>query len=207
MNDAPLSPNFFGDNSPFLSHPLLTPERAAAEVDFVVDKLNLGQGMRVLDVGCGFGRHSLELARRGCKVVGIDPSPAMIAAARQIAGGVFPDLPLEYRCQKGETFTADHPFEAAICLFTTLGQYSEEGENRGLVGRVYESLVKDGRFLVEVPQCDVAVANLKTAERFGGGENYNENVGCVDSRSDFRHHLQLRQRAAARASHHFARRQ
>jgi 2-polyprenyl-3-methyl-5-hydroxy-6-metoxy-1,4-benzoquinol methylase len=44
-------------------------------------------GRRVLDVGCGSGRYSVELARRGAEVVGIDPAPAMIRIATAAAGG------------------------------------------------------------------------------------------------------------------------
>jgi D-alanine-D-alanine ligase len=172
MNKLP--PNFFGENSPFLNHPLLTPERTAVEVDFIIDKLNLAPGVRLLDVGCGFGRHSLELARRGFEVVGIDPSPFMIAAANQRAGDVFPASRLAFRCEKGETFTAERPFDAAIALFTTLGQISDSGDNEGLVARVYEALVPGGRFLVEVPQRAAAVAGLKAADRFGSGDQYTD---------------------------------
>ncbi|MFZ0548423.1 MAG: class I SAM-dependent methyltransferase [Candidatus Promineifilaceae bacterium] len=176
-------PNFFGPNSPFLNHPLLTPERTAAEVTFVIETLGLSPGMRVLDVGCGFGRHALELARKGYDVVGIDPSPAMIAAAEQRAGGLFPEKQLSFRCEQGEGFSAERSFDAAIALFTILGQISESGSNEGLVDTVYEALVPDGRFLVEVPQRSVAVANLKTAERFGEGDVYTDVSRQYDSHS------------------------
>jgi D-alanine-D-alanine ligase len=185
MNDLQMPPNFFGENSPFLNHPLLTPERTAVEVDFVVKALDLSPGMRVLDVGCGFGRHSLELARRGYQVLGIDPSSAMIAAARQRAAEAASGVRLEYLCAAGETFAAEQPFDAAFALFTTLGQVSTSGENSGLVGRVYESLVFGGRFLVEVPQRAVAAANLKTAERFGNDAAYTAITRQYDSHSQY----------------------
>lgn len=165
-------PNFFSENSPFLSHPLLTGERTAAEVDFVVDVLSLGPGKRILDVGCGFGRHSIALAERGIKVVGVDSAPAMIEAARKRAGDRFPASQLKFLCEAAETFTAVEPFDAAIALLTTLGQVGETGENSGLVRQVYEALVPGGLFLVEVPQRGPAVADMKTAERFGSEENY-----------------------------------
>ena len=79
------TPNFFSPGSPYLDHPLLTPERTAAEIDFVLAQTALPPGARLLDVGCGPGRHSLELARRGYQVMGIDPSGAMIAAAKRTA--------------------------------------------------------------------------------------------------------------------------
>ncbi len=60
-------------------------ENTTAEVDFVVEALDLRGGERVLDLACGFGRHSLELARRGYPVVGVDFTEAYIAHARSVA--------------------------------------------------------------------------------------------------------------------------
>ena len=56
------------------------------EVDFLVTALSLKGGDRVLDVGCGPGRHAIELARRGMQVVGVDLSPAFLSIARRRAG-------------------------------------------------------------------------------------------------------------------------
>ena len=55
------------------------------EVTFLVEALGLTAGMRVLDVGCGPGRHSLALARRGFTVVGVDISETFVRLARQAA--------------------------------------------------------------------------------------------------------------------------
>lgn len=55
----------------------------AQEVAFLVDALGLEAGMRVLDVGCGPGRHALALADRGVHVVGVDISPRFVAVARE----------------------------------------------------------------------------------------------------------------------------
>lgn len=52
------------------------------EVEFLVEALGLQAGMRVLDVGCGPGRHAHALARRGIVVHGIDISPRFIEIAR-----------------------------------------------------------------------------------------------------------------------------
>jgi ubiquinone/menaquinone biosynthesis C-methylase UbiE len=56
------------------------------EVGFLVDTLGLRPGMRVLDVGCGPGRHCHELAKRGMSVVGIDRSSRFVALAAGGAG-------------------------------------------------------------------------------------------------------------------------
>lgn len=50
-------------------------------MDFLFDALGLQAGMRVLDVGCGPGRHAHALRARGCAVVGLDISAAFLSAA------------------------------------------------------------------------------------------------------------------------------
>ncbi len=55
------------------------------EVDALTAMLDLSPGTTVLDVGCGPGRHSLELARRGYEVVGVDISQAFIDSAAAAA--------------------------------------------------------------------------------------------------------------------------
>lgn len=162
--------NFFDDGSPFLSHPLLTAERTGLEIDFIESMMNLPAGARLLDVGCGFGRHSVELAKRGYDVVGIDPALAMIAAARKRAQetAVFP----QFHQARAETFVTEESFNAAICLFTTLGQISIHGENSKLLQRVHDVLLPGGWFVVEVPQRKTAVRQLKANEQFGAGKRY-----------------------------------
>jgi 2-polyprenyl-3-methyl-5-hydroxy-6-metoxy-1,4-benzoquinol methylase len=162
--------DFFEEGSPFLNHPLLTAERTAVETNFIVAQLQLPAGARILDVGCAFGRHSIALAQRGYTVTGIDPAAAMIAAAREQAKEA--GVSVDFRQARGEQFTTDTPFDAAICLFTSLGQMGPDGDNSGLVSRVYDALKPGGRFVVEVPQRNTAVAQLRPSDKFGEGERY-----------------------------------
>lgn len=162
--------NFFDAGSPYLSHPLLTAVRTNREVEFIISKMELAAGMKVLDVGCGFGRHSVRLAQRGYEVMGIDPSATMIEAACNLAS--TSNVVVDFRQVAGEKFRTNRQFDAAICLFTTLGQLTNSGENSGLVAQVYQALKPDGLFLVEVPQRETAVRQLKTSEKFGSGDRF-----------------------------------
>ncbi len=81
------------------------------EIDFLVSALGLEPGMRVLDVGCGPGRHTYELARRGIEAVGVDIAQRFVdlAAIDAPPGATFQradarDLPF------------DEEFDAAISL-------------------------------------------------------------------------------------------
>src|SRR4028119_1877389 len=60
-------------------------QSARQEVDFLVEPLQLPDAARILDVGCGAGRHSLELARRGFVTVGIDISAGLVEVAQRAA--------------------------------------------------------------------------------------------------------------------------
>lgn len=163
--------NFFGEGSPFLQHPLLTRERTSGEVDFLLQQMHLSPGACVLDVGCGFGRHTIELALRGFQVTGIDPSATMISAARERA--LAADVTPQFQQSRAEEFSTNLAFDAAICLFTTLGQVTASSQSAlGLVTAVHRALATEALFAVEVPQRGPAVRRLKVTETFGQAPSY-----------------------------------
>ncbi len=57
----------------------------SGEVDFIEKELNFDKSAHILDIGCGTGRHSIELSKRGYKVRGVDLSPDQIARAKEKA--------------------------------------------------------------------------------------------------------------------------
>ena len=157
-----MKPNFFSDGSPYLAHPLLTPERTKEEVDFILAQLKLSPGDYILDIGCGSGRHSIALAERGFRVVGIDPSGAMIEAARQAASGI--EAKPQFFQVRAEEFQTEQKFEVALCLFTTLGQVDNGGDNRLLLGKAIGLLNNNGRLIVEIPHPGWVKTNLVNQE-------------------------------------------
>jgi SAM-dependent methyltransferase len=82
-----------------------------AEVAFVVEALGLEPGMRVLDVGCGPGRHSHALARRGMVVHGIDISRRFVELATQHA-----PIGATFERADARSLRFDAEFDAAISL-------------------------------------------------------------------------------------------
>lgn len=84
------------------------------EVDFLVDALGLEPGMSVLDVGCGPGRHALELARRGLSVTGVDISRRFVDLATAAAEEDGLSATFVRRDARDLGFSAS--FDAAISL-------------------------------------------------------------------------------------------
>lgn len=84
------------------------------EVDFLLDVLQLPLGSRVLDLGCGPGRHALEMARRGYRVAGIDITPAFVEIASKRAEAE--ELDATFICQDARDPFPIRDLDGAICV-------------------------------------------------------------------------------------------
>jgi ubiquinone/menaquinone biosynthesis C-methylase UbiE len=124
------------------------PDTAAAMVDFLVDRLELGPATRVLDLACGHGRHTLELARRGIPVVGLDYSEPSLAAARATAEAEGLQVEL-VRADMREIPFPDESFAAVANLFAAFGYFDDEADNQRVLSEIARVLVPGGRLLLE----------------------------------------------------------
>lgn len=139
--------SFFRGPWELLQLPGYPEERTRGEVEFMVSVLELEPGARVLDIPCGEGRHTIELARRGFRPTGLDFNPnATAAAARRAAeAGVEPG----FVTGDMRELNASEEYDAAVCFFTSFGYFSDE-ENLDFARRVARALRPGGRFLLEL---------------------------------------------------------
>jgi SAM-dependent methyltransferase len=84
------------------------------EVDFILEELKLLQGSHILDMGCGTGRHAVELATRGYVVTGVDISSGMLAEAEKAAKEA--NVKIQWIHADATKFTSKKLYDAAICL-------------------------------------------------------------------------------------------
>jgi len=111
-----LGGSWWDETSPLnLLHGSMTPGRFAYFRSVLARQSGAGAaGLRVLDIGCGGGFLAEEFAALGCRVTGVDPSPASIGAARAHAAGQ--GLRIDYRVGTGEELPApDADFDVACC--------------------------------------------------------------------------------------------
>jgi ubiquinone/menaquinone biosynthesis C-methylase UbiE len=115
-------------------------------------------GGDLLDVPCGFGRHSVPLARAGLNVVGVDRSSALLEEARRRAGGErWPKfVQADYR----ELPQADESFDAALNLFSSLGYLGDEDDTR-VLAEIRRVLRPGGRLVLEIMHRDALVLRFR----------------------------------------------
>jgi SAM-dependent methyltransferase len=126
---------------------LLDPEVALEDVGFVDRALALPASSTVLDLGCGFGRHAVGLARRGHRVTGLDLSEPMLARARALAASA--GVTVDWLGRDMRELGGLGPFDACICLYTAFGFFDDAGNRRVLEG-VHAALRPGGLFMLDV---------------------------------------------------------
>jgi cyclopropane fatty-acyl-phospholipid synthase-like methyltransferase len=115
------------------------------EVDFLVSELNVGSNQSVLDIPCGFGRHSVELAKRGYQVTGVDISERFI---KNLNKKVLSDK-LPVQTILGDILTIDikQKFAGAVCMGNSFG-YFDIDKMKLFVDKVSSCLTIGSKFII-----------------------------------------------------------
>lgn len=122
------------------------PERTSTECDSIQRALELPPGARVLDIPCGIGRHSVELARRGFRMTGVDFGEEFVAKARAAASDAHVNV--EFFVGDMREFASKEPFDAAFCFFGSFGYFSDADDEK-FARAVASSLRAGSRFVID----------------------------------------------------------
>jgi cyclopropane fatty-acyl-phospholipid synthase-like methyltransferase len=104
---------------------IIPPALTLQETDFLQHALELQAGSRVLDVPCGNGRHAVELAKRGCRVTGVDLSVEFLNLARQAAASA--NVNIDYLHSDMRELPSTGEFDAAYCWGNSFGYMDYAG--------------------------------------------------------------------------------
>ncbi|MBI2083567.1 MAG: methyltransferase domain-containing protein [Deltaproteobacteria bacterium] len=126
---------------------------AAQEVDLVLSHLRLPPGAALLDLPCGVGRHTLELARREFRVTAVDLNPSMLHQARWLARrfGVSP----EFVREDMRRFVRPGTFDGVVNLGSSFGYFSDPADDLKVVENALRSLRRGGSLAIETAGRDL----------------------------------------------------
>ena len=157
----------FAEHFTFL-FPQTWEETAQRDAQFIHDQLGLSEGGTVLDVGCGDGRHVIELTKLGLNVTGLDNSLAMLlAAAQHKEASGLEDKRVTFIHGDMRRLPRDREFEAVMCVGTTFG-YFEEEQNRHCLQEMFDRLAPGGRLLLHVFNRDFVAPHLPSRSWWQG---------------------------------------
>jgi SAM-dependent methyltransferase len=145
----------------------LPEEVTRAEADFLEQHLRLSEGSRVLDVPCGAGRLSIELAARGCRVTGVDISADFLDAARD--GSRDRDLRVDWRQSDMRDLPWRSEFDAAYCAGSSFGFLGDEGDAEFLEA-VSRALRPAGRFFADFKAAESLLPNFRESHEMRVGD-------------------------------------
>lgn len=149
---------YFDDN--YLKLYSYTEQTAPGEVDGILRMLNIQPPGKILDLCCGFGRHSLVLARKGFEITGLDLSEKFLQEARERADKLGLRLNLE-ACDMRQIQHVNE-FDAIVNLFTAFGFFDSELEDLMVLKGVERALKRDGQFLIDTINRDYVIHSLQT---------------------------------------------
>jgi len=152
----------------------ISEEETRKEVDFICNVLDLHEGAKVLDLFCGTGRHSLDLARRGYLATGIELNPDYLELGKQSSKGIA-NAP---KFIQGDVRYIDfgEGYDAVIVMFQSFGYFSDL-EDKSVLSKIFDSLKPKGRFLIEILNRDWILKNFVEIQ-----ENIIDGIRVIEKR-------------------------
>ena len=142
-------------------------------INLIQRTLDVKTNSRVLDIACGSGRHTIELARRGFEVTGFDLSDFLINEAKKNLSE-SPEKNLKARFLKKDmrSFNFRNSFDMAVNIFTSFGYFDSDKDNYKVIENVSKSLKTKGYFVFDFLNKNYLEKNLVPYSRKKYGSIY-----------------------------------
>ena len=145
------------------------------EVAFLTAALGLLPGMRVLDVGCGPGRHSLAMARQGLDVLGVDISTRFVGLATAAAAAEGSSAHFERGDARALRFDGDFDAVLSLCQggFGLVGREEDGAADAVVIAEMARALRPGGHLVASAFSAYFMLRNLETSDSFDAATGVN----------------------------------
>jgi SAM-dependent methyltransferase len=161
MMTADWTHEYFDDTYRRLFLDTVDPARTRQQVQQLLRLCTVLPGAVVLDVGCGVGRHSIELAKLGFRVTGVDMNADYIAACRERTEQL--GLNAEFHAVDSRVMKLDVRADLTISLWSSFGYYGKIGDLQ-ILERVAEHTRRGGHVVLDVENRDYIVKHFVPEE-------------------------------------------
>lgn len=146
----------------------LSEHKTNRECDYIERHCELKGKGKILDLACGHGRHSIEFAKRGYSVEGVDINKEFI----QIAKNNSQEKGLKVKFVEEDILEIEHEedFDIVLFLFNSLGFFNRQDSER-IFKKINQCLVEGGRVFLDIKNRDHIVKELKPYEIYEKGED------------------------------------
>lgn len=201
--------NFFHGVSLDLWRKAISPEHTKREADFLVKALECDDGSHLLDVPCGNGRLSLELAGRGYRVTGVDIAEEFIAEAQSkgnppaTAGGTDSIAQVDFLLGNMSNIEGEAIYDGAYCFGNSFG-FLEYAGMESFLGGVARALKPGARFIIEtgmaaesiIPKFEAEASHQIQDIVLTIKEQYLAEESCIDTEYIFERNGEVESRKA-----------
>lgn len=151
------------------------------ECDFIEKEINNNKSTKILDVGCGTGRHSIELTKRGYNITGVDLSKSQLDRAK--AKAKDQNLQIDFQIQDARELPFNNEFDLAIMLCEGAFPLMETDEmNYKILKNIYKSLNDSGKLIQTTLNGLFPIFN--SVEEFAKSNNEEEKVSFSNYKFD-----------------------
>ncbi len=161
MSDTAWWDGYFDESFIDIYRDFLTPQRTEREIEGLREMVPVEDGAEVLDLACGWGRHSIALARAGFRVTGLDWSETLLARARKRAAAAA--LAVDFVRGDMREVPWTERFGLVLSLYSSLGYFLSDEEDLRVLRGARAALKPDGVFVLETMHRDHIVGGF--AER------------------------------------------
>lgn len=161
-------------NSPY--YHILYQHRDDREAELFIDHLythlKITKEHSILDLACGAGRHSIYMASKGNRVMGIDLASNSIEEAKLKAAEKGYSEGVQFQVEDMRDFKLNIKFDFILNLFTSFGYFDTKAENEAVLNRAKNHLNENGIIVIDYLNSQLVRAN--------GEENYTKTISEID---------------------------